>query len=187
VIREQLAADYLERLGAGAALARRVIDKLPGNFLYAGAIHALFPRARFIHMQRHPLDTCLSVYFQNFFNSTPFAHDLEELGHYYEQYLRLMAHWRQVLPAGTLLEVPYEGLVEDAEGWTRRMLEFIGLEFDPRCLEFHRTERVVITASKWQVRQQISGSSIGRWHHYEKHLQPLRALLEPAPPDAAGG
>ena len=187
VIREQLAADYLERLGAGAGTARRVIDKLPGNFLYAGAIHALFPRARFIHMQRHPLDTCLSVYFQNFFNSTPFAHDLEDLGHYYGQYLRLMTHWRQVLPAGTLLEVPYEGLVEDAEGWTRKMLAFIGLEFDPRCLEFHRTERVVITASKWQVRQQVSASSIGRWRHYEKHLQPLRALLEPARQDAAGG
>jgi tetratricopeptide (TPR) repeat protein len=187
VVREQLAADYLERLGAGAGTARRVIDKLPGNFLYAGAIHALFPRARFIHMQRHPLDTCLSVYFQNFFNSTPFAHDLEDLGHYYGQYLRLMTHWRQVLPAGTLLEVPYEGLVEDAEGWTRKMLAFIGLEFDPRCLEFHRTERVVITASKWQVRQQVSASSIGRWRHYEKHLQPLRALLEPARQDAAGG
>ena len=92
-----------------------------------------------------------------------------------------------MLPAGTLLEVPYEGLVEDAEGWTRKMLEFIGLEFDPRCLEFHRTERVVITASKWQVRQQVSASSIGRWRHYEKHLQPLRALLEPARQDAAGG
>jgi len=176
-VREQLAADYLLRLGAGAATARRVVDKLPGNFLYAGAIHTLFPRARFIHMQRHPLDTCVSVYFQNFFNATPYAHDLDDLAHYYHQYLRLMTHWRSVLPAGTLLEVPYEALVGDTEGWTRRMLEFIGLEFDPRCLEFHRTERVVITASKWQVRQQISSSSIGRWRHYEQHLEALRPLL----------
>ncbi|HET9330098.1 MAG TPA: sulfotransferase, partial [Steroidobacteraceae bacterium] len=186
-LREQLVADYLARLGIHAGGARHVIDKLPGNFLYAGAIHALLPRARFIHMQRHPLDTCLSVYFQNFHNATPFAHDLADLAHYYGQYLRLMAHWRDVLPPGTLLEVPYEGLVADTEGWTRRMLEFIGLEFDARCLEFHRTERVVITASKWQVRQQISNTSIGRWRHYEKHLQPLRALLELVPPNAAGG
>ncbi|HYM27148.1 MAG TPA: sulfotransferase [Steroidobacteraceae bacterium] len=186
-LREQLSADYLARLGVRADGARRVIDKLPGNFLYAGAIHALFPRARFIHMQRHPLDTCVSVYFQNFHNATPFAHDLGDLAHYYRQYLRLMAHWRAVLPAGALLEVPYEDLVADTEGWTRRMLEFIGLEFDPRCLEFHRTERVVITASKWQVRQQISSGSIGRWRRYEKHLGPLRPLLEPAPHEAAGG
>ena len=93
-LREQLAADYLARLGTRAGGARRVIDKLPGNFLYAGAIHALFPRARFIHMQRDPLDTCVSVYFQNFYNATPFAHDLGDLAHYYGQYLRLMAHWR---------------------------------------------------------------------------------------------
>ena len=184
-VRERVAANYLERLGARAGAVRRVIDKLPGNFLYAGAIHTLFPRARFIHMQRHPLDTCVSVYFQNFFNTTPFAHDLEDLGHYYAQYLRLMAHWRRVLPAETLLEVPYESLVEDAEVWTRRMLEFIGLEFDPRCLEFHRTERVVITASKWQVRQQISAASVGRWRHYEKYLAALQPLLEQASPDAA--
>jgi tetratricopeptide (TPR) repeat protein len=173
--------ECLERLTARAGEVRRVTDKMPANFLYAGLIHAALPRARIIHMQRHPLDTCLSVYFQNFFNVSPYANELGNLAHYYGEYLRLCARWRRLLPASTLLEVPYEGLIADTEGWTRRMLDFIGLEFDARCLEFHRTERVVITASKWQVRQQISAGSIGRWRRYEKHLAPLMALLDATP------
>jgi hypothetical protein len=190
-----LAEEYLGRLrggaagasvavGAGAAgavggagAAERITDKMPANFLYAGLIHAVFPGARIIHMRRHPLDTCLSVYFQNFFNVSPYANDLGDLAHYYGEYLRIMAHWRSVLPEHGLLEVPYEGLVEDAEGWTRRMLEFIDLPWDPRCLEFHQTDRVVITASKWQVRQKMTATSVGRWHNYEKYLEPLRHLM----------
>jgi hypothetical protein len=152
---------------------------MPANFLYAGLIHAALPRARFIHMQRHPLDTCLSIYFQNFFNVSPYANDLGNLGHYYGQYLQVMAHWRATLPPATMLEVPYEGLVEDAEGWSRRMVDFIGLGWDPKCLDFQRTDRVIITASKWQVRQQISASSVGRWRNYEQYLAPLRHLAEP--------
>jgi len=159
-------------------VAQRITDKMPANFLYVGLIRAVLPGAKIIHMHRDPLDTCLSVYFQNFFNVSPYANDLDSLAHYYEQYLRIMAHWRSLLPEHTLLEVPYEGLVEDLEGWTRRMLEFIGLPWDPRCLEFHQTDRVVITASKWQVRQKISASSIGRWRNYEKYLKPLRQLVQ---------
>jgi hypothetical protein len=164
-------------VAVGAGGAERITDKMPANFLYAGLIHAVFPRARIIHMRRHPLDTCLSVYFQNFFNVSPYANDLGDLAHYYGEYLRIMAHWRNVLPEHALLEVPYEGLVEDAEGWTRRILEFVGLPWDPRCLEFHQTDRVVITASKWQVRQKMTATSVGRWHHYEKYLEPLRHLM----------
>ncbi len=158
----KVAHDYLAGLPAPAAAALRVTDKMPANFLYAGVIHAAFPRARFIHMQRHPLDTCLSIYFQHFFNVSPYANDLAGLVHYYTQYRRLMGYWREVLPPGTLLEVPYEGLVADAELWTRRMLEFAGLPWDPRCLEFYQTERVVITASRWQVRQKLHQGSSGR-------------------------
>ena len=88
-----------------------------------------------------------------------------------------MAHWRSVLPADVLLEVPYEGLVEDAEQWTRRMLEFVGLPWDPQCLEFHQTQRAVITASKWQVRQKINSASVGRWRNYGKYLAPLQRLV----------
>jgi tetratricopeptide (TPR) repeat protein len=173
-----LARDYLARLAAPAAAASRVTDKMPANFLYAGLIHAALPRARIIHMQRHPLDTCLSVYFQNFFNVSPYANDLDNIAHYYGEYLRIMDHWRRTLPASALLEVPYEGLVEGPESWTRRMLDFIELPWDPKCLDFHQTDRVVITASKWQVRQQINSSSVGRWRHYEQYLAPLRHLVD---------
>jgi tetratricopeptide (TPR) repeat protein len=174
-----MAADYLNRLTAISGGALRVVDKMPANFLYAGLIHAAFPQARIIHMQRHPIDTCLSIYFQNFFNIGPYANDFDNLAHYYRQYLRVTDHWRTVLPATALLEIPYEALIDDQEGWSRRMLEFVGLTWDPKCLDFHRTDRVVITASKWQVRQKISRSSAGRWRNYEKFLGSLRGLMEP--------
>jgi hypothetical protein len=175
-----LGGEYLAKLGRHAGPATRVTDKMPSNFLYAGLIHASLPKARFIHVQRDPLDTCLSIYFQNFVNVNPYGSDLEDLTHYYGQYLRLMAHWREVLPPGVLLEVPYEGLVSDPEPWMRRMLEFAGLPWDPHCLQFEQTERVVISASRWQVRQKINSASVGRWRHYREHLGPLLTLGEPA-------
>jgi tetratricopeptide (TPR) repeat protein len=174
---QRIARQYLERLSARSGSAQRVVDKMPANFLHAGLIHTTFPRARIIHMQRDPLDTCVSIFFQNFTAMRAFTSDLDSLAHYYGEYLRIMAHWRAVLPPGALLDVPYEALIEDQEGWTRRMVEFVGLPWDPRCLEFHRTERVVITASRWQVRQRINGGSIGRWRRYEKHLAPLKSLM----------
>ena len=131
-------------------------------------------------MQRDRLDTCLSVYFQNFFHLHPWASDLDDLVHYYRQYLRVTDYWRTVLPSTTLLEIPYEALIADQEHWTRRMLDFIGLTWEPRCLDFHQTRRTVITASRWQVRQKINAASIGRWRNYERHLGPLRQLLPPA-------
>jgi tetratricopeptide (TPR) repeat protein len=173
-----MARDYLDHLASLSGAAARVIDKMPANFMYAGLIHAAFPQARIIHMRRHPFDTCLSIYFQNFFNIGPYANDLDDLAHYYSEYVRLTSHWRAVLPATTLLEVPYEALIEDQEAWSRRMLDFIGLPWDPRCLEFHRTDRVVITASKWQVRQRLTSASAGRWRNYEKYVAPLRHLLD---------
>jgi tetratricopeptide (TPR) repeat protein len=171
-----LAASYLERLTALSGGASRVVDKMPANFLYAGLIHAVLPRARIIHMQRHPIDTCLSIYFQNFPNMGPYANDLDNLAFYYEEYRRITAHWRAVLPASAFLDVSYEGLIEDQEGWTRRILDFAGLPWDPRCLEFHQTERVVVTASKWQVRQKMTSSSAGRWRNYASFVGPLERL-----------
>ncbi|MGB9331768.1 MAG: tetratricopeptide repeat protein [Steroidobacteraceae bacterium] len=173
-----MARDYLERLTAGAGAARRVVDKMPANFLYAGLIHAVFPRAKILHMQRHPLDTCLSIYFQNFSALHPYAADFDDLVHYYSEYVRVTNHWRAVLPATTLLEIPYEALIEDQEHWSRRMLEFIGMPWDPQCLEFHQTQRVIITASRWQVRQRINAASVARWRNYEKYVAPLRQLLD---------
>jgi len=179
-LRENLAiqaAAYAEMLSDLAPDAQRVIDKMPANFINVGLIHRALPQARFIHMRRHPIDTCLSVYFQPFVATHAYANDLENLAHYYREYSRLMAHWRAVLPAGVMLEVPYESLVEEPEAWTRKMLEWIALPWDPACLAFHETRRTVTTASKWQVRQRLSKGSVGRWRHYEAFVDPLRHLL----------
>ncbi len=177
---QRLAGEYLSRLPPRVDGVARVVDKMPANFLYAGLIHAVFPRARIIHMRRHPVDTCLSMYFQNFSGMGAYANDLGDLAHYYGEYVRITDHWRAVLPTSALLEVPYEALVADQESWTRRMLEFIGLPWDPACMEFQDTERVVITASKWQVRQKIHSASVGRRRHYEPWTGPLVQALEQA-------
>ena len=151
---------------------------MPTNFLSLGLIHAALPRARIIHMRRNPVDTCLSIYFQHFEAANTYANELEDLAHYYCEYRRLMRHWRAALPADAMLEVPYEGLAEDLEGWARRMLEFIDVPWDPRCLAFHSTARTVVTASKWQVRQPIDRRFVQRWRNYEKFIQPLLPLLQ---------
>ncbi|HEX9138529.1 MAG TPA: tetratricopeptide repeat protein [Steroidobacteraceae bacterium] len=173
---------YLKVLQSLAPDAMRVVDKMPANFMNLGLMHAALPEARIIHVRRHPIDTCLSVYFQNFSTALPYANDLEDLAHYYSEYLRMIAHWRAVLPPDRLLEIRYEALINEPEVWSRRLVEFIGLPWDPRCLEFHTVSRRVTTASKWQVRQKISKSSIDRWRNYEQHIGPLRALtnLEPS-------
>jgi tetratricopeptide (TPR) repeat protein len=173
----ELGRAYLEGLAAEAPDASRVVDKLPVNFRHMGLILAALPDARFIHLERNSLDTCLSIYFQGFSAAHAYATDFGDLAHYYREYRRLMAHWRDVLSPQTLLEVRYEDLVDDPESWSRRMLAHIGLPWDPRCLEFHRTDRPVLTASNWQVRQPISKSSVERWRRYEQFIGPLREAL----------
>jgi tetratricopeptide (TPR) repeat protein len=175
----KLAADYLRLLSGFSPDAQRVVDKMPGNFLHLGMIRAAFPNARIIHMQRNPVDTCLSIYFQHFNLSHAYANDLDDLAHYATQYRRVMAHWRALLPPQAMLDVPYEGLVQDQEGWSRKMLEFIGLPWDPRCLDFDQSARTVSTVSNWQVRQKISTASVERWRHYEQFVAPLLPLLVP--------
>jgi hypothetical protein len=150
--------------------------KAPVNSDYLGVIHSVFPNARIIYMQRDPIDTCLSCYFQKFVLSLNFTMDLSDLADYYRQHQRLMAHWRAVLPRGTILDVPYEELVTDQEGWTRKILDFLGLEWDKQVLDFHTTQRAVVTASFWQVRQKIFKNSVQRWRHYEKFIGPLLDL-----------
>jgi tetratricopeptide (TPR) repeat protein len=169
---------YLELLQRLSADALRVVDKFAANVLLLGLIHAALPHARIIHMQRNPVDTCLSIYFQRFEAANAYANDLDDLAHYYREYRRVMQHWRGVLPRNAMLDVPYEGLVDDVATWSRRMLNFIGLPWDERCLDFHQTQRTVVTASRWQVRQKISASSVERWRHYEKYLGPLKPLLQ---------
>ena len=173
-----LAVDFLKLLHGLAPEAQRVVDKMPYNFINVGLIHSALPNARFIHMQRNPIDVCLSIYFNAFSEAQKYANDLDNLAHYYRQYERLMAHWRAVLPAGVMLDVPYESLVEDQESWSRKMIDLIGLPWDEACLEFHAKARAVRTPSNWQVRQKITRASVERWRNYEKFVGPLRGLLE---------
>jgi len=174
----QLAEGYWGLLRQESPTALRVTDKMPGNFNYLGLIHAVFPKARIIHVRRHPIDTCLSIYFQQFKDSHAYKWDLESLASYYEQYHCLMAHWRSVLPAGSIFELKYEELVEDTEGVSKRLMDFIGLDWEPGQLEFHMQDRAVFTASKWQAKQPIYKTSKERWRQYEKHLGPLLRLQE---------
>jgi hypothetical protein len=155
--------------------------------LSLGLIHEALPNARIIHMRRNPIDTCLSIYFQHFRGSHSYARDLDDLAHYYAEYLRIMQHWRRVLPDSAILEVPYEGLVRDQEDWTRKMLQFIAVPWDPRCIDFHETNRSVMSASKWQVRQRMSRSSIERWRNYEQFVEPLRRLEHLSKADGRDG
>ena len=177
-LRKDLATAYLRVLDRYSRDAARVVDKTPFNSDYMGVIHSVFPNAHIIYLQRDPIDACLSCYFQQFSSAHEFALDLSDLAHYYREHHRLVAHWRSVLPTGALLNVPYEDLVADQQGWTRRIVEFLGLEWDERCLEFYKTERTVLTASFAQVRQKIYRSSVGRWRQYEKFIGPLLSLRD---------
>jgi tetratricopeptide (TPR) repeat protein len=175
-MRPKVAEEYLRMLERSSKTALRIVDKAPMNSDFLGLIYSVFPNARVIYMQRDPIDTCLSCYFQQFLTGMNFTFDMTDLVHYYREHQRIMAHWRAVLPPGFILDVPYEELVADQETWSRKMLDFIGLEWDPRCLEFHTTKRQVTTASAWQVRQKVYKSSVARWRNYEKFIGPLKAL-----------
>ena len=174
--RRKLADTYLRALAARAGDASRIVDKAPVNSDYVGTIYSVFPHGRVIYMRRDPIDTCLSCYFQHFSAAMNYTMDLSHLAHYYAEHKRLMSHWRAVLPAGYILDVPYAELVADQETWTRKIVEFLGLEWDERCLNFHETQRQVVTASYWQVRQKIYRGSVARWRNYEKYIRPLLAL-----------
>lgn len=174
----KIVAEYEQLLHRLAAGKDRVVDKMPHNFLWLGMIRSAFPNAQIIHTQRNPLDTCVSIHCRMFLHAHQYAADLEDLGHCYCEYLRLMRHWRSVLPADRFLELPYEGLVNDQAGWTRKLLEFVQLPWADSCMQFHRHERRVATFSSWQVRQPIYRTAMGHWAHYAKHIGPLIKVLE---------
>ncbi|MBE9555635.1 MAG: sulfotransferase [Proteobacteria bacterium] len=172
------ARQYLEEIDRHGGGAARVVDKMPMNILHLGLIARLFPRARIIHCRRDPLDNCLSCFAENFrVQGLAWAYDLGDLGHMYCQYRRMAAHWLTVLPAGMMLELDYEEVVNDLEGQARRLIDFVDLEWDEACLEFHTNKRVVITPSRGQVRKPVYASSIGRWRHYDNRLGPLTDAL----------
>ena len=176
--------DYLgllTRLSFGAA---RVTDKMPFNFLFLDIVQRLLPNARIVHCRRNPVDTALSIYFARFTAATgfarinDFAYARKDIVRAYRDYLRLMEHWRGVLSSDRFIEIDYEGLVADPEAVARRLVAFCGLEWDKACLDFHRANRPIATASAWQARQPIYRSSVERWRNYEPWLGDFAGLGE---------
>lgn len=168
----RLRDDYLRRL---AETGHRVVsNKYPANFRHLSLLRWLLPEARIIHVRRGALDTCLSVYFQDFPIGNLYANDLEDIAAYYRDYRRLMARW-----ADDVLDLSYEALLEDPAGVSRQLVEFCGLGWDEQCMDFTRNPRPVGTLSRWQVRQPLYTSSVGRWQHYRAQLTTLIAALGP--------
>ena len=173
----RLAKQHIVKLYGQAKGALRVVDKMPDNILLVGLIVRLFPRARIIWCSRDNRDIALSCYFQMFAaGAQHFSYDLAHCGHRTRLIERLARHWMTLVPS-RMIEVNYEALIHDLEGQSRRLIEFLGLDWEAACMDFHRTERPVVTVSYWQVRQPLYQSSMARWRNYEKHLSPLFAAL----------
>ena len=164
---------YLEALRRSAPSdALRISDKSPLNFFHLAFAALLFPNARVIHCSRDLRDNALSIWMENFNPDQQWSTDFDDLAFYARQYRRLIAHWRDVLPL-SILDVRYEDTVADLEGQARRLIEFLGVPWDDRCLDFHSSGRAVQTPSRWQVRQPIYTRSVGRWKNYRDHLPKL--------------
>jgi tetratricopeptide (TPR) repeat protein len=178
----KLGADYLASTRPATGQRPHFIDKLPHNFLYAGHIARALPNARIVCLRRDPVDTCLSNFRQLFSQLSPlygYSFDLSDTGRYFVLFDRLMAHWRRVLP-GRILEIEYEALVDSQEAHSRRLIEFCGLPWDDRCLQFEKNDAPVNTASAVQVRAPMYRTAIRRWKKYEAELAPLLQLLDNA-------
>ena len=172
----ELVSTYLRAFSRAEPGQIRLIDKSPHNYETLGLITLLFPNARIIHCRRNPLDNCVACYMQNFSESHGYNGDLAVLGAYYREYEALMEHWRQVLP-NPMIEINYEDMVTNQEATTRRLVYLMGLEWSDECLRFFDLERQVRTPSRWQVRQPMYSSSVGRWKRYDTFLGPLKTAL----------
>jgi hypothetical protein len=176
----KLGEGYIEATRLHRKLGRRFfIDKMPNNFLYLGLICLILPNARIIDARRHPLATCFSAFKQHFAQGQAFSYDLADLGRYYRDYVDLMAHFDAALP-GRVMRVIYEDMIEDTEGQVRRLLQRLGLPFEPACLTFYETDRAVRTVSSEQVRRPIFRDGLEQWRNYEPWLGPLKDALGPA-------
>ncbi len=171
------AAGYLQTMRAKSGAALRVIDKMPDNVFQLGLVATLFPNARVIFCARDPMDTCLSCFFQHFAEPYGFDTDLQDCAHRYQQIARLTAHWQRVLPL-RMMTMSYESLLGDLQGEARRMIDFLGLEWEAECLNYYQATRPVRTASWSQVRQPLYQTAQGRWRAYAAHLQPLKAAFQ---------
>ncbi|WP_300527486.1 tetratricopeptide repeat-containing sulfotransferase family protein [Maricaulis sp.] len=177
--RADLGAEYVETTRIHRAGAAFFTDKMPNNFRHIGLIKLILPNAKIIDARREPMACCFSGFKQLFAEGQEFTYGLHEVGAYYRGYVDLMRHWDRVLP-GEILRVQYEDVVEDLEQQVRRILDFCGLPFEQACLDFHKTDRAVRTASSEQVRQPINRSGLEQWRHFDSHLEPLREALGPA-------
>ncbi len=180
----QLALGDFERFGEKYLADTRVfrtgkrffIDKMPNNFRHIGLIHLILPNAKIIDARREPMACCFSNFKQLFASGQEFTYGIEDIARYYRSYVELMAHWDEVLP-GKILRVQHEDVVADLDGNVRRLLDFCGLDFEPSCLEFHKTARSIRTASSEQVRRPISSEGVDQWRHFEPWLGPLKTAL----------
>lgn len=168
---------YTEKLRSLAPQAQRIVDKQLFNYTLVGFARLMLPGARILHTSRHPMATCWSCYATAFRNHRGFTSDLATLGNTWRLYKRIMDHWHSTLP-DYLFEVRYEDMLDDLEGTTRKALDFLGLPWNDKCLEFYKVRRTVMTASKTQVRQPIYTGSRDHWRNYEAHLGPLRAAMQ---------
>jgi tetratricopeptide (TPR) repeat protein len=169
---------YIERIRELAPAASHVVDKLPDNFQHLGLIHLMFPNARIVHAMRDPMDSCFSCFSRLFIaDNLAYTYDLGAVGRYWVGYHALMRHWREALPPGRILDMPYELMVADFENQARRLVDHLGLPWDDRCLGFHANRRVVRTASVAQVRRPIYRTSVARWKAYEAHLGELLEIV----------
>ncbi|MCI5060574.1 MAG: tetratricopeptide repeat protein [Alphaproteobacteria bacterium] len=175
---EEAGKIYMELVSARdkTGTAKRITDKMPGNYMNIGFILSMLPEAKVIHCRRNALDTCLSNYRQNFMVGQYWSYDLEELGAEYLRYLDLMAYWHEQFP-DRILDVDYEETVSNLEGQARKLIDYVGLEWDEACLEPHKQKRAVLTASKAQVTKPVYQSSVQKWKRYESQLQPLIEVL----------
>jgi tetratricopeptide (TPR) repeat protein len=173
----QLATDYLALLRSFSPTATRVVDKGLSNFQWIGLILQALPNTRIVHCRRHPIDTCLSIYFTQFEAIRGFISDRDDLVFYYREYVRIMDHWRAVLPPERFFEVDYEAMIAEPEETARALINFAGLEWDPACLRPEENRRGIKTASIWQARQPIYRTSLERWRRYEPWLGSLRELM----------
>lgn len=170
---QMLTDKYMTDISSKAGNAKRITDKLLTNFFFVGLLHILFPNAKFINTRRNPVDTCLSTFTKLFKDDMPHSYDLGEIGRYYRQYEGVMAHWNEVLPKGVLTTIEYEEVVNDTENQARKLIDFVGLPWNPACLAFHESTRPVKTASVAQVRKPIYKTAMDRWKKYGPGLQPL--------------
>ena len=172
---------YLKSISAQSQGKPFVCDKMPQNFRFIGVILECFPNAKIIHCQRDPIDTCLSLYKHHFpMTNHAYGYKLEELGQYYHLYTDLMAHWHALAP-GKIYDLQYESLIDNFEPELKRLLEFVGLDYESACSNFQNTKRVIRTASSDQVRRGLYKTGAGQWHNYESELQPLIDCLQQRP------